>query len=709
MSRSKEYRISLLAIVLAAIAVSGLQPIAALATYVLLLYLPGDIVVRAFSVGRAWTGVAARLWRLCLSFCFTPLLLDPIWRVTNNGATLVFAVGVSLALLNLAASWISPYKRPDETHPLRLCDRSSTAIALLALATLTIVATLGPYWPRTAHGAEAPSLIHDFIKHHAVLFSLEHYPLPLRNPFDASASSDAVYYYHYFYLIPATVRATTPTMSIEFAFGAQAALLGLALAGAAFLFVKRHTRSDASATLAALLTTAVGGFDIVALIWQRSPAITLDTWNDTLVRIHNLLTQMAWTPQNLQGALIGLVTACLLVELGPWHRGWLLLGPLLGANLVGSTIWVAAAFLPGVALFVIIELARDTSAIWRDRGRRLAGAGFVAAGILALSLPQLLGYAEVSRRHGRGLTFEWPYSTTAFLGRWAPAGPLANLLDLPWWLLIELGPLALFPCLLSAATWRSALSSPGYRFLIASAVASLVGFVTARSHFEYNDFGQKVIFATQIAGVVFAALLVRDAAQINWLNPLSWRFARDASGLGSPLLTSIAIGALLLGSPVGLFQAPLAAIRRHLPPEGRFNALVGATTITAQHEADAWRFVRERTPRDAVLQTFSGEERVPFVQIGERQMGVMVLERDTEVFQPIDAVAHEQRLMNLTTAFANDTTAAELANTLRSLRVTHIFVGEIERQEWKHWDLLDDADSFERVFDSTAARVYRVK
>lgn len=62
--------------------------------------------------------------------------------------------------------------------------------------------------------------------------------------------------------------------------------------------------------------------------------------------------------------------------------------------------------------------------------------------------PLLLGYAEMARRTGRGLTAIWPeLPADAWPVLFAP-GPLANLVDLPRLMLLEFGALLALPLLL---------------------------------------------------------------------------------------------------------------------------------------------------------------------------------------------------------------------------------------------------------------------
>jgi hypothetical protein len=484
------------------------------------------------------------------------------------------------------------------------------------------------------------------------------------------------------------------------------------------MLARRLFGVDAPALLAFALTTVVGGFDIVPMLMLGQQAITLDTWADTLVRIHSLLTQMVWTPQNVQGATIVLLGAFLLSEHG-MSSIWLLLGPLLGASLIGTTIWLGAAVFPALALLVLLELAR----LRRPAGwllMRLIGAAFVAAAIFALSLPTLRGYLEMSHRHGKSLTTCWPQQSHALLGRIAPPGVLANLLDLPWTLLIEFGPLLVLPLLLPRATWRRIWHDPGVRLLLLATLIALAGFVTLRSHFTYNDFGQKIIMAAMICGAVIGGGSIApgragcDGAAWNdsansELPPAARTYPTNAAYAhpAMPRWKTVVVGAaLILGSPVALWQSPLAAIRRFVPPDG---PLARISVALLPDDAAAIRFLRDGLTSDAVIQAHPGPERLTLQQLACRQIGAMPLEQDTHVFLGRDPARQETACAELLAELTSGRSAARLQERLNRLGVTHVFVGQVERENWSQLERFNDESSFARLFSSGATRIFEVR
>jgi hypothetical protein len=653
------------------------------ALWLLLGWIPGRLLMLATGIGRAWSPLARVILAVALSLVVMPLLLNPLWHWTNDAHGLLVPIWLVLTLVALLVHFIKRAPtQPAETR--HLFTNRRYAIAAGAIAAFVVVVIVAPYWPRDSATGPVPSAIHDYIKHHAVLWSLEQRPLPLGNPFFAPDARESVYYYHFFYLIPATVRAVVGGISINLAFGTQAAIVALATAGLAAMLARRFFGGDAAALLALALMTVVGGFDVIPTLLLGQPAITLDAWADTLVRVHGLLTQMVWTPQNVQGAMIVLLSALLLAERG-WTSDWLLLGPLLGAALVGSTVWIAAAALPALVLLVLLEFIRVRRQ-WVVLLTRIVAALFIAGAMAAISLPTLRGYIETSRRHGKSLTTEWPHQSHALLGQLAPPGVLANLLDLPWLLLIEFGPLIVLPLLLPRTVWRRAWNDSGMRFLILCAVLALAGFVTLRSHFTYNDFGQKIIMAAMIGGAVLGAGVVSIAPRRGWC-------------------TVVLIAAIILGSPIAFWQSPLAALRRFVPPDG---ALGRISVALPRDDAAAIRFVRDALLAGVVIQGDPGPERLTLQQLTDHQIGVMPLEQDTHVFLGPQPTRQEAACDELASELARGDSAMQLHELLTRLGVTHVLIGEVEQKKWPRLERFDDRVFFSTSFQSGECRVVEV-
>lgn len=732
----------LLPLLLAALCATRVPALALPGGLLLLGWLPGRVLLRAIRLDRRYCRGGRFLLSLGLSLAVMPVLLNPIWHSTNQGWQLLL---FSASLLTVAMLLMGRFAqnaeitdedgtnggRPGEIQgsaaaPLLLFVSMRARVLATTLFGLIALGTIGSYWPGDIGRGPTPAIIHDYIKHHAILFSMERGPLPLGNPFFADQATGPTYYYHFFYLIPATLRSFVPGLSIGLAFGLCAALVGIAIAGlltilAAELAASKKTHPqmmqmsqmeagkagaasvEGVALLALLLATAVGGLDIVPVLLLHLKTVTLDAWADTLVRIHNLVTQMVWTPQNMQGLLVGLVGAWLLGRKS-WWRGWLVLGPILAANLIGSSVWIAFALLPALVIFVVSDLRVEVA-------RRLGAAALTGLMMLACAWPSLAGYREMSQRFGKSLTTEWSHQAHALLGHYVAPGPLANLLDLPWLLLIELGALIVFPLLLPGGVWRLAWRDRGVRLLLIASALALIGFVTLRSHYTYNDFGQRVILVVLATGVVLAGQIVSGSSASTtpiW-NPLGWRFCEMLSPGRQRLAKFVFVPLLLLGLPVGLYQVPLAAVRRHLPLTGPGSFLVPGDVRQALREAGGLHFMRDHLPANAVVQAHWGDGRVDLLQLIGHPLGVTVLQEDTMVFQPVQRAGHEQALADLTSALQSaGATPGAVRDTLAKHHITHVFVGEIERATWSGAAVLDDARFFRVDYRDAATAVYEV-
>jgi len=698
-------------IVLSVLAATGFAPIAAPAAWMLLAWCPGRIIMAATGIGRTWDVPGRNLLAIAMSIVFMPVVLYPIWHFGHSRAFFLCTIWTVLIVAAIAVRLLRPTDRLFVTGwvpTLRMCERRVTVVMLAIIGLFAIIATIGPYWPNELRGYPVPASIHDYIKHHAVMFSLQERPLPLGNPFYAAEADGPVYYYCFFYLIPATVRIVAGGPGIHLAFGIQSLLVAISTIGMFYLIVKRFTGGEAPAILAALLSSMVGGLDAVAAMVRANLIITLDSWADTLNRIHNLFTQMMWTPQNVLGLLTVLVVVYVLSEKGFW-RGWFVLAPAAGVAAWGSSPWVAVVLFSGFGAWWLHQCVvyRTQRSVWP----RLAGIALAGAGAGLAAAPIVLGYTEMSARHGKGLTLIWPYSRNAWLGRFVPPGPLANLLDAPWVLVVEFGAMLLFPLLLVPRSfWRRAWADHGLRLLLICAPLALAGFITIRSYFMYNDFGQKSIMVAMAAGVVLAACAVRaDAGRGRIVNPFGWRLHAGATPVRRLLAGLLFVTVLVLGLPVGLSEIPLTAARRYLPDRGWMSKVVPDASRRGVREGPAWAWMRRSLPADAVLQMDPCKERVFLAQAIERQLGVTVLEANTMVFHPVDAKAHARRLAELERALYEPASPQALKAALRDCRVTHVFVGTIERDRWKCLDLLQDRSSYEPIFEQPAGVVYALR
>lgn len=738
-------------------AATGFAPLAAPAMWVLLGYFPGRIVLGW--VSREAPPVAGRrILSVAISLVASPLLLYPLWSVTSDRFYFImgfWAVTQPAWTLYLrrAGARSAGARAPSSTEPVgnpfprtatrsaspnadHLCTRRTTRVLAAAIAAVVCVAAIGPYWPAQLGGQIVPSSIHDFIKHHAVLFSLERSHLPLSSPFQAAADPGPAYYYHFFYLVPATVRAVcSHVIGIKLAFGVQAALVALAVVGMVFLLVRRATGSERSAILSAALVSVVGGLDVIGMLATGKRVITIDAWADHTVRIHNLLNQMMWSPQNVQGVLVALVAAwCLSVRVEP--KRWIILGPALFVALIGSSVWVAVPVTAAAVMYVVHGMVRafanrareevaeggrsvvgdsvagrdsplggfekgfshqhDQSRARKEAVRTLGGVMLAAVLAAAAAAPLLSGYLDMSRRLGSSLTFSWPHQSNAVLGRLVPAGVIANLLDLPWVLVLECGALIVLPLLAPRRVLRQMASDPGVRFLLVGALAAIGGFVVVRSHFDYNDFGQKSMMVALVAGAIMGGA-----------------FAAGGNGGGerrkSALRMVVAAVVIALGLAVSLWEVPLTVTRRFVDSAGPLRAISPPDTERYIAESAAYRFVRDELPPDAIVQGYWGDERLTLLQCTQRRLGAMILERDTKVLAPRNLEGHQRVLAKLETVLAGDVSAEACHQTLKELGITHLFVGSVERQAWTQLERFDDDRFFEAVYHDAAVTIYTVR
>ena len=154
---------------------------------------------------------------------------------------------------------------------------------------------------------------------------------------------------------------------------------------------------------------------------------------------------------------------------------------------------------------------------------------------------------------------------------------------------------------------------------------------------------------------------------------------------------------LLLGLPVGAYEAPVSAVRRFVRP--------GKTFIA---EKQAYRFLHDELPPDAVLQTHTAPPRATLIQLAERQWGVLdPADSDVGVFRPPDPRVVEDALNDV--RFAAQTDSSEEAHRrLRTHRITHLLVGLAECENWQHLDKLDDPRYFSPVYHDEAVTIYEL-
>jgi len=681
----------LLITALAAAAATRWWPVSTGASLLLLTWLPGRLVLARLGLLRQLPTGGAVLLAVAVSLALVPIPLDWLWRCTHNAWAMLGAWWVLLAGLTClprapfrlqrhAEDTPEPQATDTARAPAALFEHRRTRwAAVLVGGWLACTITL-TYWPTELLGYPLPAGPHDYIKHHAVLDSLQRRPLPLGNVFFAGPDQK-VYYYHFFYLAPATLRLWS-------------------LAG-----------GEAPATLAAVAASLLGGLDTIPVLAEAARGrfmVTLDAWADLPFRVHNFYTQMVWCPQHMLGLVIVLVGVALLSR-WPHERWWIAMGPLLLASLIGSTVYLAAAVLPGVGAWALLRLWQAR----RDRataGRLLGALALIAVLTAALALPQVLGYAEMARRYEGGLTMQWPRYNYALLGRLLPPGPIANLVDLPWMFLLEYG-LRFVACLLvPLAVYRHIGRDPGLGLLAVCSIVGLGAFLTFRSSIHLYDYSFKIALFPSMALTAMLAgcvLSCRFGRPRPW-NPLGWSIPADRFGRYRRAVAALVAGLIVAALPVGLYEAPVTAVRRFVEQVVQRRRLAPQQYAPIRDEHEAWRFLRHELPADAVVQTHPAGARIRLVQVVRRQFGVMdPSDADVQVFRPANIGAMRAAFRDVQEA-ARTASSRRAHELLRRWGITHVFCGRIERAHWQHLDKFRDGRYFRVVFDRPWAQVYEL-
>ncbi|MFQ6048133.1 MAG: hypothetical protein ACE5K7_02085 [Phycisphaerae bacterium] len=646
-----------------------------------------------------------------LSLALAPVALNGLWHLTHQRWLSLAAWWAGLILL----TWLPP--RPagaiDPLPP--LLEHRRTRLAALVLAAWVGLCIGLTYWPTELLGWPVPAGQHDFVKHHAVLDSLQRRPLPLGNVFYARGADGPIYYYHFFYLVPATLRLWVQhRLSIELAFAVQSALTALIVVGLIYLLAKRLSGAELSAMFAAFSASVIGGLDIVPVLINAARGqlvITLDAW--TLDhRIGNFYTQMLWAPQHVAGLLVVLVAVAML-SLAASGRRWLLLGPLLIAAVVGTSVYVAMPALLGLGLWVLLDLWR----LLRDRRalcRRAAVYIFAAGLALLLAGPLLLGYYRMSLRFGATFSTQWPRFNYALLGRLVEPGILANLLDLPWILLLEFGARFVLCLLVAGAVYVRFWRDPGLKLLGLTGLAGLAGYVCLRSVIQYNDFGTRAMLPAMAASAILAAAALRaGAGSFSWYNPLGWTL-EPARLVGYRRALQLIVGATVAaGLAVGVYEAPANAVRRYAQPWWQNRQASALRRQQLADEQQACSFLRHGLPLRAVVQFHpGGTGRCPrkyLVQVARRQCGVLDPDdEDVMVFRPADLPTMRQIYADVLEA-GRTSSASRAYRLLAGAGITHVFVGSVEREAWQHLEKFEDARFFRPVFVRRYAAVYALR
>ncbi len=159
----------------------------------------------------------------------------------------------------------------------------------------------------------------------------------------------------------------------------------------------------------------------------------------------------------------------------------------------------------------------------------------------------------------------------------------------------------------------------------------------------------------------------------------------------------------VLGMAVGVYELPAMAMRTVL--QDRFQA----------GEPDVIRFLRDRLPPDAVVQSAprSASERLPhglyLPQVTGRRVGV--LDPDNPhvlVLRPPDPQRMYEAFAEVEAAFATSD-APRACEIFRRWGITHVLVGADEHERYGMMSQFGDATCFEPLYTKADSTVYRLR
>ncbi len=626
---------------------------------------------------RQATAHYSRLWLASGGvFIFAPVLLHPLWYA-NVTAPVIASLLVGLMVI--AVLIMTVRGAPPEPLPARL-HRPGWTFWLIAVYVGTCV--LLSYWLPEAADRLVPRAAGDYVKHHAVLLALDQHGLPLQSPFYADESAGPYYYYHFYYLVPAALRKLSHgTVSIGGCFALASAWLAVTLMGLTYALTFDLFKSRKAALLAACCVSIVGGWDAIAIAIQvlfDRPLVAIgDAWVPSPWRIHNIATQFVWCPQHV-AALVALLWTGMLLRVYPHARFWIFLAPLVALSIFGLSVYVAMTAFLAAAIYVLLDLAAART-VPRALVRRGGAILVIAVLGMAMMWPLLTGYREMSARMPGEFTTSWDRFPYAVLGRLVPAGALANLLDAPWILLVDLGAAGLALILVRGTVWHRIWHDPAGRLLLLAGGLGVLGtFIWHSTLHEYvYGFRVCVMPINVLAACLVGALLIPEHRRVR----------------SGRLFGVVLVLALAPGLAVGFGELPYMAVRSRLEAPAE--------------DLEALRYLREQTPTDAVVQG-GPVERTTLVEQVDRHLGVMDPDNPhVQVFTPRSLEAMRADREAVTRALAG--TEAEPAwRVFRRIGIEYVLFGSSEREAFSTGRALDDGAWFECVHRDSGARVYRV-
>jgi hypothetical protein len=649
---------------------AGPAGLAYLLPYVLSL-IPGWLLGRTL-FGRTaarWIGGALlgyALTQLALWACIAAGLAGPLWYA------------LAWAIVTTASALV--HRRAGtplfEFQPWSRADASALCL-ILVLVPLLMGAPYANIGRRDANGTRyyRAYFTADFVWHTALAAELGKYDMPPRNPYMAT---EPLHYYWTYFLLPSVVAESgpAPLRDVQQALKVNALCNAVLLAAAIFFFTRTAVPAAAPSACAVGLVLMAASAEGALVLWDVAMGPrTLDyvrtvnidaitAWRFDGLRIDGLPRSMLYNPQHSLSLALALVALAAAFAAGfrATSRQVLTVGALLGLSTIMNP------FLGGMfgviygAAMAIEGLRRRTRADALQIAVHALAAVPVAAAIAWCSLN------EMTEGAGSAVTFGF--------GGDARNSPVSTVL-------VSLGPV-LVPALAGLLPVRGAPALPA---LVAA--SGLVISLLLMHLVRISDGAWVGFRAGQIIQCVLPVLVARAL----------WLLSR------LPLTAAIPAMALLLaiGLPTTIIDIYNAQDITNLRPGPGFPWTL--TVTPAQQEAFAW--IRERTPRSAVVQ-------MDAIARGRAHWSLIptFAERRMAAGLPISLLAtpeYTRRAEAVRQIYATPN-VREARDLARRLRINYLYIDTTERtvhgQSLAKFDRAPEL--FSRVFANGDVAVYEV-
>lgn len=609
-----------------------------------------------------------------LGYAFTAF---GIWVVIRAGWPSASAFLLAWAVIT-CGMWLTLSRRRHpliELAPWRRADTIAYGLVLL----LTILVSAPPFlklgsYDRAGNRYYRAYFTADFVWHTALTAEVGKFSMPPRNPF---LRNRAIHYYWAYFLVPAAISSTgpAPLRDVERCLKLNAFLAGLLFISSIFMSVRAAVPSAAAVGISvalALVASSAEGITETLRLWREGVPLSalretnidaITAWRWRGYRVDGLQRAIWYNPQHSLSAALGLIGLGAAAAGGATTLGaGLLVGTALGAS-VAMNPFVGAMFSMAFGLGALVHAAHTPAPLRR----------ILCSATAVLPVAAALAWCtanEMVEGAGGALDFGFHSISRHF--------PIVTLF-------LSLGP-ALLPAL---AGLLVPLRFPFAPIAPAAGLAAASVFLMYYVRISVDEYWMG--FRT---GHLLLVSLPALAARF-----FAWAM-QSARGIGYAMIVVV----LVAGAPTLLIDAYNAQdLENFAMSPGGFP---WTRKVTPDEQA-AWRWIREHTPQDSVVQQDSLSRHpntwwvVP--TFGHRRMAAAIppfLIYQDEYMEKSGRV----RAMYATAA------AGEAWAVARSLRIDYIYIDDVERAAYgPALEKFNDSRYFTLEFHNRAASIYKVK